>query len=552
MYLSDPRWLWLLLLLPPLWLLHMRSLRRRTVGVPSIMLWQQMAAETSRTTHAFLRRIAVLVLKSLAAICAAAALAGLFVNAGRGERTVYVVDNSAGMTRRTGDGRSGYDRARAAVPAAALGAGRVFLAAGPQAACRALPPEPIAGPAATAVRVMQVAAGHPGSRVVVFTDRPPPDGFRPPAVVEWHNLCGCVPSVGIRDAAAVSEGLYVTLVNTFAAARQAVIEAAVNGERQGARVFTVPSGTTELFLPVNLPRIADIAAEVQIIDAGDGWSGDDYYACLHRVPPEICVTGDTGSAVIMRALAAAGTVPVRTRGPRPDSLNVISGPVEGVPPGRYLLTAPVGRVGGLEFVMRTGGASAPLVRSAEGPLLSHVDFGESLHVTLTADVKGDCTVLAAAGGRPAIGLYRADGYEAVFITFAPEAAEWFVNGPAFPVLIYNILDHFGALPGGAPTVICGTGMTVVPGEFTIRRMGESVGRADTPDGRLTPLVPGVYQRSGRPVFAAVTAPLPPGEGPAGLTVIDGTAAARPPAGDMFRLLVMTCIVLSTLVFLLEF
>ena len=96
----EPSAWWLLLLTPFLVLLHLLKMRRETVVVPSLMLWQD-APEDTRATAPFRRfRINRLLILQLAAfLCAVVALARPYLPgpASAEGRVVLVFDTSLSM-----------------------------------------------------------------------------------------------------------------------------------------------------------------------------------------------------------------------------------------------------------------------------------------------------------------------------------------------------------------------------------------------------------------------------------------------------------------------
>jgi len=448
---AAPQFLWALLALPLVVLLHFVRSRRRRTEVSALFLWQR-----ARRTAERRRRIAptwLLVAQLLFTALAALALARPELTGGPAADRIIIVDASASMAAHDPDGVR-LDKARAVAAHLLSGAGRVALVrAGvdarvlvPLTSDRSAVRRALAGlragdHTADLARAVSVAEGvEPGVRVDVVTDQPPPAGDQR---VHYHDVAGGGINVGISAFDLGIQQAYVGVVSNS----PRPLEVGVRLTRDGAPIASgsvlVPAGGVgSITFPLAAVRgsyqasITPPAGTSPGDPGGDALTLDDVAYAGAR--PIGAVVQQRDDAVI-KALSAVPGVTVRVNPRAADvsaDLRVLTANVDpaGLAPGAYLLFPPA--------------ASKPeyqLIRDFDrgSPLMRFVDLQD---VVVGLDpartpwkAGGGWQVLASTGDLEPVLRYRdAGGVRVLQAAFNPSQTD-LVLRVAFPALVANLV-----------------------------------------------------------------------------------------------------------------
>lgn len=486
-----PAFLWGLLALPLVVLLHFVRTRRRQQVVSALFLWQK-AAEQARDRRRF-SNTWLLLLQLLFVTLAALALARpTLVDAAPPDR-VLVVDASASMAATDPDGAR-LDKARR-VAEGLLEGGRVALVRAGRDATVQVPltrdaaavREALAGLApvdreADLGRALDLARSiAPGAEVHLITDAPFPGG-----AARYHPVAGGGVNAGISTFDVGGGQAYVAVVSNAPRPQLLPVELLQDGRVVAQAEVLVPArGQGNVTFP--LAEGAGFFAARIVPPPGDALALDDLAFAGVRA---VRVAVPRGSTALERALdAVPGTRLVAAGAPAELRVAFGADPDE-LPPGDYLL-----------FAERSDTPVFKTVRDWDqaDPLMRFVDLREVV-VGVPPDWAPEedegWQVLARADDLVPVLRRRAEGgVNIVQAAFHPSQSD-LVFRPAFPTLIANVVAAFrgeglvplgSALPPGA--TFAGTLPTL---EGTAPAEGEPVERANWP---------GLYEAGGE-VFAA--------------------------------------------------
>jgi len=455
---GAPQALWLLALLPVVVALHFLRARRRRRDVAALFLWRRAHANVARR-----RRFSpswLLALQLLFVAAAALAMAGPRLGSPDAGSLVLVVDASASMAARSGDGVR-MDLAVAAAAERLEGAARVALVRAGASPRLLAPLDASYADRAQALSSLEAFdAGEdllaavdlgrsllPDADVVVITDHEADLGPVEVVVVgeEVENLGISAFDVGVGQA-------FVAVVASGRLPAQATVGLFDGGREVSRTTVLVPAGGAGT---ATFPLLDDLAGpsgvlEARILDpAPDALALDDVAFAGRRV---LSVVTDDLYAPLLRALQAAPGVAVygaadATR--RDADLRVVTrslpavGGVDDLPPGDYLLFPPPARTPEYH-VVRDQDRVAPLMR--------FVDLGESV-VGLDPEAEPwsdggsvDWQVLARSEDLvPLLRLGRTDSGTVLQFAFHPSQSD-LVLRPAFPALLANWLSLLGETP----------------------------------------------------------------------------------------------------------
>jgi len=509
---AAPQFLWALLALPLVALLHFVRSRRRRTEVSALFLWQR-----ARRTAERRRRIAptwLLLAQLLFTALAALALARPQLAGAAAPDRVIVVDASASMAAHDSDGAR-VDKARAVAARLLSGAGRVaLLRAGvdvrvlvPLTAERAAVRRALAGlqvgdETADLERAVSVAeAVDPGARIDVVTDSPPPPGG---TRVRYHGVAGDGVNVGISAFDLGIQQAYVGVVSNSRRPLQVGVRLTRDGAPVASGSVLVPAGGVgSITFPLTQIRgtyraaIDPPAGSAAGDPAGDALTLDDVaYAGARQIGAAVQQPDDA----VLKALDAVPGVSVRVDPRAADvaaDLRVLTVPPgapdpASLPPGAYLLFAP--RAAKPDYhVIRDFDRGSPLMRFVD---LQDVVVGLDPQRTAWQAGGGGWQVLASTADLEPVLRYRdAGGVRVLQAAFNPSQTDLVLRA-AFPALMANLVRQLRGddrLPMGS---------ALPPG--TVRDAAASAGTAPA---------------QGQPAGAA-------GAGVAG----GGTAAGSAPAG----------------------
>lgn len=330
---AAPAFLWGLLALPLVVLLHRIRVRRERREVAGSFLWQRARDAGARRPR--MRPSLLLLLQLLAVAGLSLAAAGPRWNLAGPPLRVVVIEASASMAARDGStapaaaelsdvgpGASRMDVARAVAGQLAREGGPIAIVRGGRAPRLALPPSRDLSAVLESLDQLQAidagtdlertlriardvanAGGGAGAEIHWLSDRPPPAT----AGVRVHVLAGTGSNVGITGFELVAGQAWVRVSSAFAAPLELPIEVRRGDQVAASTTLLVPArGDAAATFPVGEgptsleARIAPPAADVLTLD-DVAWAGS----------PRTVVALDRGFAALERALSAIDGVQVR-------------------------------------------------------------------------------------------------------------------------------------------------------------------------------------------------------------------------------------------------
>ncbi len=526
---AAPLFLWGLLALPLVVLLHFVRARRRRHQVSALFLWQRarQVAERRRRVSPTWLLVAQLLFVTLAAL----ALARPVIQRGAAPDRILVVDASASMAARDSDGVR-IDKARAVAERLLAGAGRVAviragldarvlvpLTADRGAVRRALQQLRVGDRSADLERAVAVGeAVEPGAQVELITDQPPVGG----ATVGYHNVAGDGVNVGISAFDLGLQQAYVGVVSNSRRPVQVQVTLRRDGTEAASGSVLVPAGGTgSITFPLTDVRglyqaaITPPAGVEAGAPGGDALTLDDVAFAGAR---QVTAVVQVGDASVLKALAAVPGVRVQVNASAaqiPADLRVLTrADAQGLPAGSYLLFAPAASEPDYQ-VVREYDRGSPLMRFVD---LRDVVVGLDPARTPWATSAGWQTLASTSDLEPVLRYRDQDGVRVLQAAFSPTQTDLVLRA-AFPALVANYLRE---VRGDASVAL---GAALPPGT-TLN--GAAAGYA---------LQPGIYREPGGAVAVAsldsdAESRLP--SPPAGATAGDrrpGRAAARPVLGE---------------------
>jgi len=545
---AAPAFLWGLLALPLVVLLHRIRVRRERREVAGSFLWRRARDAGARRPR--MRPSVLLLLQLLAVAGLSLAAAGPRWNLAGPPLRVLVIEASASMAARDGPTAPAADELNDVAPGAsrldvarAL-AGRLARDGGPVAIVRGgaeprltLPPSAELSAVLEALDRLQAidaatdpertlriardvatAGGGAGAEIHWLSDRPPPST----AGVRVHVLAGTGPNVGVTGFELVAGQAWVQVSSAFAAPLELPVEVRRGDQVAASTTLLVPArGEAAATFPVGegptslQARIAPPAADVLTLD-DVAWAGS----------PRTFVAMDRGFAALERALGAIDGVQVRVTSAaagQDADLRVLHGRLAQPPAAGPTVLLPDRDASAVAATILDWDRADPLLRFVDLSelVVAHLDpapFGdEEGWTTLIRGVRevasspaADPVASDAIGGEAVPLLQRRDRPEGPVWRFAfhPVRGDLTLR-PAFPTLVVNLVDSVRSedrialgteLPAGAS------------------RDGAEVTVADAP---------GLYRAGGRTVHASLL--------DADATRLPGPAAfergATEPAGD---------------------
>ncbi len=446
---AAPQFLWGLLALPLVVLLHFVRARRRRHQVSALFLWQRarQAAERRKRVSPTWLLLAQLLFVALAAF----ALARPEIRGGVAPDRILILDASASMAARDTDGVR-IDKARAVAERLLAGAGRVAVI---RAGLDARVLVPLTGDRGAVRRSLQqltvgdrsadleraVAIGQavePGAQLELITDQAAVGGVS----VRYHNVAGDGINVGIS---AFDLGLQQAYVGVVSNSRRPV-QVQVALTRDGAAVASgsvlVPAGGTgSITFPLADVRglyraaITPPAGVEAGSPAGDALALDDEaYAGARQVTAVV----QQGDQAVIKALAAVPGVTVRVNASAaqiPADLRVLTrSDPQGLPPGSYLLFAPAASKPEYR-VVREFDRGSPLMRFVD---LQDVVVGLDPARTPWTVSGGWQTLASTAELEPVLRYRDSGGVRVLQAAFNPTQTDLVLRA-AFPALVANYL-----------------------------------------------------------------------------------------------------------------
>jgi Ca-activated chloride channel family protein len=485
-----PQFLWALLALPVVLLLHFLRTRRRPRLVSALFLWRQ--ARQSADDRRRFSPTWLLLLQLLFAALAAFALARPAVSLQGPPDRVIVIDASASMAARDSDGVR-LDRARQVAERLLAGGGRVALV---RAGLDATVLAPLTSERAALRRaLLDLRAGDrhadlpralelarslaPDGEIHLIGDSPAPAGD-----VEFHVLGGDAVNYGITAFETSIGQAYVAVSSNDPRPQELRVVLNRAGREVASTTLLIPAkGQGNITFPVN-EADGFLEARLDVSDS-DALALDDVaYTGLRR----LVVAVDADSGPLLRALRAIPGIELRSRSSG-DSVDVrlLTGALEAVPEGNVLwFAAP---------------AQEPVFRSVRDwaqadPLLRFVDLRDTV-VGMAADApalagEGWETLARTADLTPVISRRVTESGTIVRASFHPSQTDMVLR-PAFPTFIANVINEFrgeAVVPLGTPLGARQAPGTAAPGAedgASGRRAGDASG-----EGLERALEPGIY------------------------------------------------------------
>ena len=490
-----PTFLWVLLGIPLVILLHFVRTRKRRQDVSALFLWRR-AFELARARRRFSPSW-LLLAQLLFIALAALALAQPQLNFEGPPDRVLVVDASASMAARDSDGvrlekavrRAGEliaRNGRVAVIRAGLDATVVRALTGEAIeARRALEGLVAADREADLVRALALARSiATGAEIHLFSDRPPPAGES----VSYHPVAGDGVNLGISTFDVGIQQAYVAVVSTSPRPQEVVVEILHEGRQLSRATLLVPAGgQANATFPLGL-ETGIFEARLEPPD----WDALELDDVAFAGSEDLVVILDIRSTPLVRALDAIPGVRWRVTSVAdrvPGDVRILTGidPSE-LDRGRYLL-----------FPEPSPEAQYKTVRDWDqsDPLLRFVDLREAVVGIDPAwnPVGEGWEILARTGDLTPV-LLRLDSpdLELVWAAFHPSQTD-IVFRPAFPALMTNILRAFRGedrLPLGSP-LPAAAGQSLeraeLPGVYRVEGRGYTSSLLSAQESRLPPRPP---------------------------------------------------------------
>lgn len=440
-----PQFLWALLALPLVVLLHFVRSRKKRQEVSALFLWHKakaLAQQRRRFSPTWL-----LLLQLLFVTLAALALAQPNLTVRSVPSRIFVIDASASMAARDADG---VRLARAVEEAEALlnSAGEVAVVRAGLDATVAQPLTPDHAEARRSLRGLEAADTRadlrravelarslaPDAEIHLFTDADAPTGL----AYTLHPVGGDAQNIGVSAFELRGGQAFVSVVSSSPRPQEVTVEVSRADALLGSTTLLVPSrGRVSAAFPIGSApgfyraHLSTLSWDALPLD-DEAWAGSRNLRVL-LTPP---------SPSVERALRALPGLEVNVSGALPTNLDtydmlVLTGtPPDPLPPGRILLFAPPSETPRYERI-GDWDRSDPLLRFVD---LTGVRVG--LGDTLLELPEGERRVLAQTEGlNPALLILKTRDRTVVALPFHPSQTDM-VNRAAFPIFIANVIDAF--------------------------------------------------------------------------------------------------------------
>lgn len=479
-----PQFLWALLALPVILLLHFIRARKKRQPVSALFLWKEakkLAEQRRRFSPTWL-----LFLQLLFAGLAALALSQPRLTVAGPPERVVIVDASASMMARDSDGVR-LEKAKREAASLIQGAGRVAVV---RAGLDATVVQSLSSDRAEAERALaSLEAGDreadleravslalslaPEAEIHVFTDGTPPAGQR----FVSHPVGGDALNVGIITFDVGLQQAFVSVASNHPRPQELGLELLQDGSLVAQSTLLVPAeGRANISFPL---QVAEGVFEARIVaPEWDALTLDDSAFAGRR---NLRLAVATEDEAILRALEAIPNLSYQQlnaaglNAPGFDARLVVGTLPDPLPEGKLLLFAPPAAAPEYQ-VIRDWDRADPLLR-----FVSLEDTVVGLEPdSLPFGVSGEgWRVLASTGDlRPVLLHYQDAERSVVAFNVHPEQTDM-VNRTAFPLLMANIMDSFRE----EETLPLGTQLP--PGSVLVR------GEREEP--RSQALSPGIYR-----------------------------------------------------------
>lgn len=451
-----PLFLWALLGIPLVIVLHFIRSRKRRQDVSALFLWKK-AAEIAQARRRFSPSWLLLLQILFVALASLALSQPHLVFQGAPDR-VLVIDASASMAARDGDGVR-LDKALVAAGDLLAGGGRVAvvragldatvvqpLSADRNEVAASLERLVAADREASLERALDLAASIvPEGEVHLITDQPAPPGLAPG--VGFHPVGGDGANLGISTFDIGLQQAYVAVVSTSARPQEVPLELRQEERIVAQTTLLVPAGgQANATFPIQVEGFVE--AHITVPD----WDALPLDNTAFTGSRELLVVVDEAPVPLQRALDAIPGIrwrrsPVADRAPADVRILTGADP-SGLAAGRYLLFEPA-RADATFRQVRDWDQGDPLLRFVD---LRGTVVGVSADWQVPDDDPG-WRVLARTGDlTPVLRRFETPELRIVQAAFHPSQTDM-VFRPAFPTLMTNLLRDFRGeerLPLGSP------------------------------------------------------------------------------------------------------
>ncbi len=502
-----PQFLWALLAIPLVILLHFIRARKKRQEVSALFLWAKaraLAQQRRRFSPTWL-----LILQLAFVALAALALAQPSLSFRSEKDRVFIIDASASMAAREEAG-SRLEQATLQAEELFSGAGRVaIIRAGLDATVlqplssnrgewrQALNTLVAADVRADLKRALALArAVAPGAELHLFSDSPPPTGFE----AEYHPLGTEAPNLGISAFELRGQQAFVSVVTNSPRPQQVDLEISRNGQAVARTNLLVPAnGQANASFPID--GTAGFYRADLTVPAWDALALDDVAFTGSRdmqlllSPPSVPLERAL-NAIPGLSLRLARSLPANTASY--DALVLIGELTEMPQPGRYLWFAPETEVTDVQTISDWD-RSDPLLRFVD---LTGVKVG--IDPDLPPLPTGDWQVLAQTDElKPAILRLRTSELDIIAARFNPLETDM-TSRTALPIWLTNVMAVFrgeerlelgSPLPTTETILLNGTVLessrVLSPGVYRLGEQTYSASLLNAEESRLAPPPPAI-------------------------------------------------------------
>jgi Ca-activated chloride channel homolog len=455
-----PQFLWALLAIPIVIILHFIRARKKRQDVSALFLWKQ-AKEQAETRRKFSPSW-LLALQLAFVTLAALALAQPSIVLNALPDRIFIIDTSASMAARDSEGVR-LERALTEARTLLRGAGQAALI---RASTDALVVQPLtatvseidaalstlsaADEGANLERAVSLARSlSPEAEIHLFTDSTPPsEALSENARVTLHSMTGDALNLGISSFELGIQQLFVSVVSNHPRPQEVTLELYQNGNLITQTPLLIAArGQANTSFPL---QSSDGLFEARFtVPEWDALSLDNSAFIGQRT---LRVVSNSNDSALARAFSSLPNVDYQVlpnaalSAPGFDLRVIVGNLPEEVTQGNYVLFAPPSEAPSYQFIADWDRAD---------PLFRFVDLANS-SVGLASPVpfaNPEWQTLAQSSAlTPIILRYQNENLRLVAFNFSPLQSE-LVNRSAFPLLVANIVTSFrleSSLPLGTP------------------------------------------------------------------------------------------------------
>jgi hypothetical protein len=444
-----PQFLWTLLAIPVVIILHFIRARKKRQDVSALFLWKQ-AKEQAETRRKFSPSWLLALQLAFVTLAALALAQPSMVLASRPDR-ILIIDTSASMAARDSEGIR-LERATSEAQDMLRGSGQVALI---RASTDALVVQPLTTTISDVDTALGnlVAADEDGNleraislarslsaqaEIHVFTDNALPNsGLAENNRVTLHSVTGDAPNLGISAFELGIQQLFVSLVSNNPRPQEVTLELYQNNALVAqAPLLVAANGQANTSFPL---QSTDGLFEVRFaVPEWDALSLDNTAFIGQRT---LRIVSNTNDGTLARAFSSLPNVDYQVlpnaalNAPGFDVRVLVGGLPEGITQGNFILFAPPAENPSYQFITNWDRAD-PLFR-----FVDLADSGLGLANPVPFNNPEWQTLATSSDLTPVILKYQQDNFNVIAFNFSPSQSE-LVNRSAFPLLIANIIASF--------------------------------------------------------------------------------------------------------------